>query len=159
MKIVLFSLILLVLLLLLVLTFRRKSPGLTKLREEWRKGFKDGWAFENFSAELFNSLGYKAIVTKGSHDFGADLIVKNKRDTFVLQAKYYANSISPKAIEEALVAAAIYGVDKIGIITNGEIPQAVRDFAQQIRAKTFVTKVALIGKSEIEKMLKGEKVL
>ncbi|MGJ8453794.1 restriction endonuclease [Pseudothermotoga sp. U03pept] len=159
MTIIFLSLILLTLLLFLALVFRRKSPKLTKLREEWRKGFKNGWAFEKFSAELFNSLGYKAIVTKGSHDFGADLIIKDRRNTFVLQAKYYTNSISPKAIEEALIAAAIYGVDKIGIITNGEIPQAVRDFAEEIRAKTFVTKVALIGKGEIERMLRGERVL
>lgn len=146
-----------VLIIALYLIFKKRPPKSSDLRKKWQNGFKDGWAFEQFMADLFNSLGYRAIVTKGSHDFGADLIVKNKRATYIFQVKYYSNSISPKALEEALVAAALYGIDKIGIVTNGEIPQAVKNFADQICRKTFVKKVALIGRPEIEKMLKGEK--
>ncbi len=144
---------------LLLLSLKGRSPRLSDLRTRWANGFKDGWTFEQFMADLFNSLGYRAVVTKGSHDFGVDLIVKNGKATYIFQAKYYSNSISPKALEEALMAAALYGVDRIGIITNAEIPQAVKNLAQEICRKTFVKKVVLISRSEIEKMLTGEKLI
>ncbi|HEY8540938.1 MAG TPA: restriction endonuclease [Pseudothermotoga sp.] len=143
----------------LYLIFKRRSPKLSELRKKWERGFKDGWSFEQFMADLFTSLGYRAAATKGSHDFGVDLIVKNGKATYVFQAKYYSNSISPKALEEVLMAATLYGIDRIGIVTNAEIPQSVRDLAQEICRKTFIKKVVLISKSEIEKMLRGEKLI
>lgn len=150
-------LIVIILISVLFLSLRKKQPKLSDLKKKWQNGFKDGWSFEQFMADLFNSLGYRAIVTKGSHDFGVDLIVKNSKTTYIFQAKYYNNSVSPKALEEALMAAALYGIDRIGVVTNAEIPQTVRNFAQEICRKTFVKKVVLISKSEIERMLAGEK--
>ncbi|HOJ88114.1 MAG TPA: restriction endonuclease [Pseudothermotoga sp.] len=148
-----------VLIIVLFLTLKRRTLKRSDLAKRWQNGFKDGWSFEQFMTDLFNNLGYRAVVTKGSHDFGVDIIVKNSKCTYVFQAKYYSNSISPKALEEALMAAALYGVDRIGIVTNAEIPQAVKDFAEQICKKTFVKKVLLIGRPEIERMLRGEKLI
>lgn len=38
----------------------------------------NGRQFEEYLSSLYQSLGYQAEVTKGSGDFGADLILKNK---------------------------------------------------------------------------------
>lgn len=145
--------------LLVSLITKRRPPKLSDLKKRWHTGFKDGWSFERFMADLFNTLGYKAVATKGSHDFGVDLFVKNGKVTYIFQVKYYSNTIPTKALEEALMAAALYGVDRIGIITNAEIPEAVRKLAQEICNETFVKKVVLISRSEIERMLAGEKLI
>jgi len=148
--------LILLLCLLLLYAFKRRKKS-TILKEKWKTGFSDGWEFEKFIAEVFKNAGYRSTLTKGSHDFGADLIIKKRKVSYAIQIKYYSNPITLKALEEALVAAAIYGVDRIGVVTNGEIPQSLKKFAQEIEKKTFVKKVILIGKNDIESMLNGKK--
>ncbi len=46
----------------------------------------DGRQFEFILEAIFTKLGYKAAVTNGSHDFGADLIFEGE-NRVVIQAK------------------------------------------------------------------------
>lgn len=120
---------------------------------------KNGREFENFLCELFRKAGYKAHRTKFSHDFGADLLVENKGKLVVLQAKYYNRPIDTNAIEQAVVAGTIYGTAYVGVITNNEIPDRVKEFAKQFETKTFVKKIYLIDGSILERLKRGERII
>lgn len=120
---------------------------------------KNGREFEDFLCELFNKAGYKAHRTKFSHDFGADLLVENRGKLVVLQAKYYNRPIDTDAIEQAIVAGTIYGTAYVGVITNNEIPDRVKEFAKQFEDKTFVKKIYLIDGKILEKLKRGERII
>jgi HJR/Mrr/RecB family endonuclease len=47
------------------------------------------YAFEHFIAKIFRKMGYKALVTKPSRDFGVDVIAKNNEETIAIQVKKF----------------------------------------------------------------------
>lgn len=80
----------------------------------------DGLDFEFYLSILFKELGYKAVVTNGSHDFGADLILKKDNKKIVVQAKRYGykKNVSIGAIQEVFAAQRYHNADESWIITN-----------------------------------------
>lgn len=67
----------------------------------------DGHQFEAFLSDLFTRLGYKTEVTKGSGDFGIDLIVDGKNYKIRIQAKCYSDKVPNKAVQEAIAGISI----------------------------------------------------
>lgn len=120
---------------------------------------QNGRQFEVFLCELFRRAGYKVNPTGFSHDFGADLLIETRGKLIVLQAKYYNRPIDTNAVEEAVVAATIYGTSYVGIVTNGQIPDRVKQFAEQIESRTFIKKVYLIDGTSLERLKRGEKII
>lgn len=80
----------------------------------------DGLDFEIYLSVLFKELGYKAIVTNGSHDFGADLILKKGNHKIVVQAKRYGykKNVSISAIQEVFASQRYHGADESWVVTN-----------------------------------------
>lgn len=120
---------------------------------------KDGREFESFLYELFKKAGYQVRKTGFSRDFAADLLIENRGKLVVLQAKYYNKPIDKSAVEEAVVAGTIYGTKYVGVVTNNEIPDRVKDFARQFESKTFVRKIYLIDGKALERLKRGEKII
>lgn len=97
-----------------------------KLKNRFKKAnIKDidkmnGLDFELYLSILFRELGYKAIVTNGSHDFGADLILKKGNHKIVVQAKRYGykNNVSIGAIQEVFASQRYHNADESWVITN-----------------------------------------
>ncbi len=145
-----------VILLVKVVTRRNRMRD---LKRKWRRGLENGWDFEKFVADLLRKSGYEAFATKGSHDFGADVIVRKRQEVIVLQAKYLSTPPTSSVLDEALAAAIVYGAREIGLITNMPITDAIKDYARKIEQNTFVKRVILIGKSELEKLLNGERLI
>jgi HJR/Mrr/RecB family endonuclease len=120
---------------------------------------QNGQQFEILLCELFKKAGYKVRTTKFSHDFGADLLIENGGKLIVLQAKYYNRPIDTDAVEEAIVAGTIYGTGYVGVVTNNEIPERVKEFAKQFEAKTFVKKIYLIDGGALERLKRKERIV
>ncbi|MGW7813686.1 restriction endonuclease [Staphylococcus xylosus] len=80
----------------------------------------DGLDFEFYLSVLFKELGYKAVVTNGSHDFGADLILKKGNQKIVVQAKRYGykKNVSIGAIQEVFASQRYHNADESWVITN-----------------------------------------
>ncbi|WP_436949334.1 restriction endonuclease [Staphylococcus shinii] len=80
----------------------------------------DGLDFEFYLSVLFKELGYKAVVTNGSHDFGADLILKKNNHKIVVQAKRYGykKNVSVGAIQEVFASQRYHNADESWVITN-----------------------------------------
>ena len=79
-----------------------------------------GLDFETYLSVLFKELGYKALVTNSSHDFGADLVLKKGNHKIVVQAKRYGykKNVSIGAVQEVFAAQRYHNADESWIVTN-----------------------------------------
>ena len=77
-----------------------------------------GEDFERLLATHFEKAGYKVTLTPTSNDYGADLILKKKGKTTVLQAKRYKGKVSNSAIQEIVAAMPYYNADHAMVVTN-----------------------------------------
>lgn len=104
----------------------------------------DGLQFEHYLKALFKELGYKSEVTKGSNDFGADLIMKKDKEKIVIQAKRYKykSNVSVDAVQQIYTAIPYYKADAGWIITNSFYTKSAETLAS-------VTKVKLLNRSKL----------
>jgi restriction system protein len=76
-----------------------------------------GNEFENYLHLLCKKYGYKVELTKGSNDYGADLILYGN-SKIVVQAKRYGRKVGIKAVQEVSSAKTYYNADEAWVITN-----------------------------------------
>ncbi|ARI78802.1 restriction endonuclease [Halobacillus mangrovi] len=89
----------------------------------------DGYQFESFIADLFRRMGYQVEVTKGSGDYGIDVIAKKKGLSIGIQTKCYSNNVPNKAVQEAIAGVSYYRLDKGMVITNHYFTKQARNQA------------------------------
>lgn len=77
-----------------------------------------GIDFEKRLEVMFKDLGYKVNRTPPSGDFGADLILENRRGRTVVQAKRYSRPIGIKAVQEVIGSIAFYKATNALVVTN-----------------------------------------
>lgn len=96
----------------------------------------DGRQFEFFLEVLFNKLGYRAEVTPGSRDYGADIILKGK-NKIVVQAKRYGagNKVGLKAVMEAHFSKSYYNAQDAWVITNSRFTSSAIEGAKKTGVK------------------------
>jgi len=99
----------------------------------------DGLQFEFYLRALFKELGYKTMVTKGSNDFGADLIIKKNNKTIVIQAKRYKykRNVGIDAVQQIYTAIPYYKANKGWIITNSYYTKNAKKLASVCGIKLF----------------------
>lgn len=97
----------------------------------------DGLQFETYLKALFKELGYKSQVTTGSHDFGADLIMKQNNKKIVVQAKRYKykSNVSIDAVQQIFTAKEYYMADQAWVITNSFYTKSANELAKSCRVK------------------------
>lgn len=71
-----------------------------------------GAEFEELLMEHFKKTGYKARMTPKSADYGADLILLNKDEKVVVQAKRWGKKVGIGAIQQIVGAISYYQADK-----------------------------------------------
>lgn len=92
----------------------------------------DGWQFETYCANLFRKLGYSVRLTKGSGDFGADLILNN---SISVQCKLYANPVGLHALQEVFSSMARYKTTSAWVITNSTFTKQAIEYAKDANIK------------------------
>lgn len=107
----------------------------------------DGEEFEDLLAIYFKGVGLSVTKTKKSHDYGADLIVKYKKESIAIQCKlYYKHSVGNSAVQEISTAREFYGADRAMVVTNSKFTRP-----SEILAGTIG--VQLIDGEKLMKML------
>ncbi|WP_249193926.1 MULTISPECIES: restriction endonuclease [Burkholderia cepacia complex] len=106
----------------------------------------NGYDFEKFLGEVFQSIGYDVEGTKLSGDQGADLFVSRFGKKIVIQAKNYSGSVGNAAVQEAISAKGFYGCDEAMVVTNSYFTRSALELAE-------ATSVRLIGRRELQTYL------
>ncbi|PGD63004.1 endonuclease [Bacillus wiedmannii] len=78
----------------------------------------NGRQFEEFLSYLYGFFGYHTEVTKGSGDYGADLVLKINNEKIVVQAKRYKNKVGIQSVQEVVAAKAYYNANHAWVVTN-----------------------------------------
>ena len=90
---------------------RRKRPSDIDLME--------GRDFEYFCAELLKKCGFLEVeVTKGSGDYGIDILAEKDGVTYAIQCKCYAAPVGVKAVQEAYAGRDYYDRMVGAVLTN-----------------------------------------
>ncbi|WP_165394854.1 restriction endonuclease [Methanofollis fontis] len=90
----------------------------------------DGYQFERTLCDVFEQLGYTAVLTSKSRDQGADLVISQDGTKAVVQAKYYEGKVSNAAIQEVVASKAYYGADDAMVVTTGSFTSSALELAE-----------------------------
>lgn len=79
----------------------------------------EGRDFEYYCAELLKKHGFLEVeVTKGSGDYGIDILAEKDGITYAIQCKCYATPVGVKAIQEAYAGRDYYDCMVGAVLTN-----------------------------------------
>lgn len=91
-----------------------------------------GTDFEDFMAEILHRNGIEVLeLTKGSGDFGADIIVLYNGERTAVQCKRYSRPIGVKAVQEAISSKDYYKCTRSAVITNSTFTRQAKELADE----------------------------
>lgn len=94
---------------------------LLKKRQRKSDAFEDmeGHEFEFFCADLLKSRGFVDVeVTRGSGDYGIDILAEKDGVTYAIQCKRYGSPVGVKAVQEAYAGRDYYDRMVGAVMTN-----------------------------------------
>ena len=123
-----------------------------------------GRQFETYLAIMYRSLGYRVSKTKGSGDFGADLILRVHNKKIGVQVKRYQQNVGVRAVQEILSSMSYYDLDEGWVVTNSYFTKAAKELARKGNIKLIDRKqliseiiqskeIATTSKSEGDSMI------
>ena len=90
-----------------------------------------GHEYERVVAAYLRHKGYNRVkVTKGSGDFGVDVIAHKGKKKYAVQCKYYKSPVSLDAVQEVIAGKAMYGCDSAMVVTNSTFTKAAEELAK-----------------------------
>ena len=93
----------------------------------------EGHDFEYYCADLLKASGFLDVeVTKGSGDFGADILAEKDGVTYAFQCKCYDKPIGVKAIQEIYAGRDYYDRMVGGVMTNQYFTQPAVELATKL---------------------------
>jgi len=123
----------------LYLRARRRRPADFDLLE--------GHDFEYYCAELLRKKGFQEVeVTKGSGDYGVDILAEKDGITYAVQCKCYTAPVGVKAVQEAYAGRDYYDRMVGAVLTNQYFTQPAVEAAGKL-------KILLWDRGYLERML------
>ena len=94
----------------------------------------DGHEFEYFCADLLEQRGFVEVeVTRGSGDYGIDILAEKDGVTYAVQCKRYTAPVGVKAIQEAYAGRDYYDRMVGAVLTNQYFTQPAVDAARKLK--------------------------
>lgn len=91
----------------------------------------DGHQFEYACADILKANGYKHVkVTRGSGDFGVDVIAEKDKVRYAIQCKRYNHKLDNTPIQEVVGGLAYYQCEKGAVMTNQYFTDPAKQLAQ-----------------------------
>lgn len=115
-------------------TWRRNRYRRMRLKKVDRLTGED---FEEYLRAHFTRLGYRVKLTPSTADYGADLLLKKRGKTTVVQAKRYEKPVGIAAVQEVIGAAAYYETDQAMVVTNRYFTRNARNLADQSQVELW----------------------
>lgn len=121
---------------------RRRIPSDIDLME--------GHDFEYYCAELLRRHGFQEVeVTRGSGDYGIDILAEKDGVTYAVQCKCYTSPVGVKAVQEAYAGRDYYDRMVGAVLTNQYFTQPAVEAAKKL-------KILLWDRGYLESMLEEE---
>lgn len=94
----------------------------------------EGLDFEYYCAELLKKRGFQEVeVTKGSGDYGVDILAEKDGVTYAVQCKRYAAPVGVKAVQEAYAGRDYYDRMVGAVLTNQYFTQPAVEAARRLK--------------------------
>ncbi|KAA5971582.1 restriction endonuclease [Pantoea sp. M_9] len=106
----------------------------------------NGFQFEDFLVNIFQTMGYDVKETKRTQDQGADLFVTRFGKDMVIQAKNYSGSVGNSAVQQVISAKTFYGCEEAMVVTNSYFTRSAKELAESAM-------VRLIDRDELQNYL------
>ncbi len=126
---VILVIIIIILAVLLFLAFRRGRRMEYDPYEEM-----EGRDFEYYCADLLKERGFLQVeVTKGSRDFGADILAEKDGVSYAIQCKRYDGPVGVHAVQEAYAGRDYYGRMVGAVMTNQYFTEPAVELATKLK--------------------------
>lgn len=107
----------------------------------------EGHDFEYFCAQLLEKRGFLDVeVTKGSGDYGVDILAEKDGVTYAIQCKCYHSPIGVKAVQEAYAGRDYYDRMVGAVLTNQYFTSPAVEAAKKL-------KILLWDRGYLERMM------
>ncbi|MCM1192862.1 MAG: restriction endonuclease [Acetatifactor muris] len=94
----------------------------------------EGHDFEYYCAELLRRRGFQEVeVTRGSGDYGIDILAEKDGVTYAIQCKRYTAPVGVKAIQEAYAGRDYYDRMVGAVLTNQYFTQPAVEAAKKLK--------------------------
>lgn len=94
----------------------------------------EGHEFEYFCAELLQEHGFSDVrVTKGSGDYGVDILAEKDGVSYAVQCKAYTSPVGVKAVQEAYAGRDYYDCMVGAVLTNQYFTKPAVEAAKKLR--------------------------
>lgn len=90
-----------------------------------------GREFELYCRDILQEAGWRAALTPGSGDQGADIIAEKDGRRVVVQCKFYNGTVGNKAVQEAYAAAAFQDASFAVVVTNSVFTKSAHQLAHK----------------------------
>ena len=112
--------------LLILRAARRRRPGDMDLME--------GHEFEYYCADLLRRAGFLEVeVTRGSGDYGVDILAERDGVTYAVQCKRYDGPVGVKAVQEAYAGRDYYDRMVGAVMTNQYFTRPAVEVARKLK--------------------------
>ncbi len=94
----------------------------------------EGHEFEYYCAELLEKCGFLEVeVTKGSGDYGVDVLAEKDGVTYAIQCKCYNGPVGVKAVQEAYAGRDYYDRMVGAVLTNQYFTRPAAEAAKKLK--------------------------
>lgn len=91
----------------------------------------NGFEFEHYCADYLRKNDFINVkVTKGSNDFGIDVLAEKNNFRYAVQCKRYEKNVSRAAVSEAVAGKQHYGCDIAMVFTNSYLSKSAKKMAR-----------------------------
>lgn len=93
----------------------------------------EGHEFEKYCAKVLAQHGFQEVeVTKGSGDYGVDILAEKDGISYAIQCKCYQEPVGVKAIQEVYAGKDYYDCMVGAVLTNQYFTQPATDMAKKL---------------------------
>ncbi len=94
----------------------------------------EGHEFEYYCARLLEKCGFEEVeVTKGSGDYGVDVLARKDGVTYAIQCKCYNAPVGVRAVQEAYAGRDYYDRMVGAVLTNQYFTQPAAEAAKKLK--------------------------
>jgi len=87
-------------------------------------------AFLTTMIRLFERMGYRVVKTKGSHDYGADLVLKRYGRKSAVQVKCWRRAVGIKAVQEVVAARTYWRCHDALVVATSVFTKPAKELAR-----------------------------